>query len=47
MNHTDTTPVCSQSGRKGIVYDWQSLYAATQAEGIDGELASLTLEFAK
>jgi hypothetical protein len=47
MNHTEPTPVCSQSGRKGISYDWQSLYAAAQAEGIDGELASLTLEPAK
>ena len=34
-----TTPVFSQNGRKGISYDWQSLYAASQAESIDRELA--------
>ena len=29
----------SQNGRKGISYDWQSLYAEAQAESIDSELA--------
>ena len=28
-------------GRKGIAYDWQSLYAATEAASIDNELAAL------
>jgi len=37
----DTTPVQSQNGRKGLTYDWQSLYAAAQAESIDHELAEL------
>lgn len=44
MNTNETTPVCTQQGRKGIAYDWQSLYAAAQAEGIERELATLTLE---
>ena len=30
------------AGRKGIAYDWQSLYAAAQAQSIDSELARLT-----
>ena len=29
-------------GRKGIAYDWQSLYAAAEALTIDSELAELT-----
>lgn len=41
MNHPDTSPVHSQNGRKGISYDWQSLYAQAQAESIDAELAEL------
>ena len=28
-------------GRKGIAYDWQSLYAAAEAASIDRELAAL------
>ena len=35
------TPFFSQNGRKGISYDWQSLYAEAQAELIDHELAQL------
>ena len=41
MNDMTTTPVFSQNGRKGISYDWQSLYAEAQAELIDSELAKL------
>ena len=28
-------------GRKGIAYDWQSLYVAAQTESMDRELAEL------
>ncbi|MFM2077439.1 MAG: hypothetical protein RJA49_1329 [Actinomycetota bacterium] len=41
-NSTDTNPVCSQQGRKGIAYDWQSLYAAAEAATLDHQLAALT-----
>ena len=41
MNLTTDTPVCTQSGRKGIAYDWQSLYAAAQASELDRELSAL------
>ena len=41
MNLTTDTRVCTQSGRKGIAYDWQSLYAAAQAAELDRELAAL------
>jgi len=41
MNTLTDTPVCTQSGRKGIAYDWQSLYAAAQAAELDRELAAL------
>ena len=46
MNNDDI-PVCSQYGRKGIAYDWQSLYAAQQAVGLDRELASLAPHYAE
>lgn len=44
---THTTAVCaqqvfSQYGRKGIAYDWQSLYAAAEAANLDEKLAALT-----
>jgi hypothetical protein len=39
MSDITTAPVSSQNGRKGISYDWQSLYAEAQAESIDSELA--------
>jgi hypothetical protein len=39
MSDITTAPVFSQNGRKGISYDWQSLYAEAQAESIDRELA--------
>jgi hypothetical protein len=42
MNEVTTAPVCSQNGRKGIAYDWQSLYAAAEAATLDQQLASLT-----
>ena len=34
-------PVCSQNGRKGIAYDWQSLYAAAEATNLDEKFAAL------
>ena len=46
MNNDDI-PVCSQHGRKGIAYDWRSLYASHQAAGLDHELASLAPEYAE
>ncbi len=43
MNTTTTTHmVDSQSGRKGIAYDWHSLYAAAEAATLDCQLAALT-----
>jgi hypothetical protein len=39
---TETTTFCSQQGRKGIAYDWQSLYAAAEAATLDSQLAALT-----
>ena len=36
MNHSDGD---DNQGRKGIAYDWQSLYAAAQAADLDGEWA--------
>jgi len=46
MNTLSTTVVASQNffsqnGRKGVSYDWQSLYAAAEAATIDCELAAL------
>lgn len=38
---TTNTPVCTQNGRKGVSYDWQSLYAAAEAARVDQELADL------
>jgi hypothetical protein len=37
---TETVSVYSQQGRKGISYDWQSLYAAAEAANIDEQLAA-------
>lgn len=39
---TETTDFSSQHGRKGIAYDWQSLYAAAEAATLDSQLAALT-----
>ena len=46
MNNLSTNAVASQTffsqnGRKGVSYDWQSLYAASEAATIDCELAAL------
>ncbi len=45
MNNLSTNVDASQSfssnGRKGISYDWQSLYAASEAASIDSEFAAL------
>ena len=38
MNHADRY---DNQGRKGIAYDWQTLYAASQATDLDAELAQL------
>jgi len=38
---TDTVMFSTQQGRKGIAYDWQSLFAASEAESIDSEYASI------
>jgi hypothetical protein len=38
MNRSDGN---HDHGRKGIAYDWQSLYAAAEARDLDGELALL------
>lgn len=37
----------ANAGRKGIAYDWQSLYSAAQVATIDAELALITPEFAE
>jgi hypothetical protein len=37
-----TQAVFSQYGRKGIAYDWQSLYAAAEAADLDEKFAALT-----
>jgi hypothetical protein len=37
MNHSDS----DNQGRKGLAYDWQSLYAASQAADLDAELTLL------
>ena len=38
---TDTVTVCTQQGRKGIAYDWQSLFAAAEAATLDSEIANI------
>jgi hypothetical protein len=37
---TDSVVVYDQQGRKGISYDWHSLYAAAEAANIDEQLAA-------
>ncbi|MEN9507286.1 MAG: hypothetical protein RI958_3212 [Actinomycetota bacterium] len=37
----------AQAGRKGIAYDWQALLAASEAAGLDAELATLAPELAQ
>jgi hypothetical protein len=32
-------------GRKGIAYDWQGLYAQSQADTLDQEIAMFRLEY--
>lgn len=39
--NVDASQTFSNNGRKGMSYDWQSLYAATEAASIDSELAAL------
>jgi hypothetical protein len=36
--HSDATVT---QGRKGLAYDWQSVYVAAQMESLDGDLAAL------
>lgn len=38
---TDTVTICTQQGRKGIAYDWQSLFAAAEAATLDSEIANI------
>lgn len=40
--HSTTFPVDPQGGRKGIAYDWQSLFASAEAADLDAKLAALT-----
>lgn len=40
--HSTTFPVDPQSGRKGVAYDWQSLFASAEAADLDAKLAALT-----
>ena len=40
-NISETTPFYSQQGRKGIAYDWQSLYAASLTANLDDAIASI------
>ncbi len=42
-----TQPTFTQHGRKGVSYDWQSLYAEAQAASIERELAELAPAFAE
>jgi hypothetical protein len=35
------------AGRKGIAYDWQAVIAASEAAGLDAELATLAPELAQ
>jgi hypothetical protein len=39
----------TNGGRKGVAYDWQSIFAAAELEAtdLDRELAALTPQFAK
>ena len=39
--NVDASQPFFSNGRKGISYDWQSLYASAEAASIDGELAAL------
>lgn len=45
--HTSDQSDLFGHGRKGIAYDWQSIYAAAQAESIERELTLLSPEFAE
>ena len=46
-NTTTAQAVFTQQGRKGIAYDWQSLYAAAEAATLDHQLAALVPAHAK
>jgi len=37
----DGSDVTETMGRKGVAYDWRSLYAADQASDLDAELTEL------
>lgn len=50
VNSTDELgeiALSTQEGRKGLAYDWQTIFAAAQAAALDHELAALTPEFAE
>ena len=44
MNQFDGT---ANAGRKGIAYDWQSLFAADGVSALEAQLAELVLESAE
>jgi len=41
MNASSTIETPYNNGRKGVSYDWQSLFAASQAAHLEAELAQL------
>lgn len=47
MSELTTTPTFTQDGRKGVSYDWQSLYAEAQAAALERELAEFAPAFAE
>jgi hypothetical protein len=47
MDDNDDREGSDNCGRKGVAYDWQGLYAATQAADLDGEWARLAATVAE
>jgi hypothetical protein len=44
---TDNSDGTIYTGRKGLAYDWQSLYAASQINRLEHDLVRLTPEYAE
>ena len=44
---TTSSDGTTTSGRKGMPYDWQSLYAAAEVSRLEHELVRLTPEYAE
>lgn len=42
MNNDFVADGTVNQGRKGLAYDWQSLFAATAVTAIEAQLASMT-----